>query len=164
MYRSNRRQTAQERSDQIFSLVKNKKECYAERLLSNCSQTSQVSFWDEVLLWRVSTHNMRNEQVSVISSEMVSACGCLRRCVCMLSGSRVTHCSFWEHRWRFGWGGNFHDLTSKCTELLPVKGLIVHQCNFLKLNKKLVNMNHEQGCFCCFETVVYLPCCYCWSH
>lgn len=81
-----------------------------------CCQTAakhpEFLFEIEVLLWRVSAHNMRNEQVSVISSEIVSACGCLCLCVCMLSSSRVTHCRFWEHRWRFGWGVNFHDLTS----------------------------------------------------
>lgn len=63
----------------------------------------------EVLLLHVSAPNMRNEQVSVISSEIVSACGCPCLCVCMLD---MKNCSFWEHRWRFGWGVNFHDLTS----------------------------------------------------
>lgn len=68
-------------------------------------------FWSHKL---VSMHNVRDEQVSVISSEIVS--------VCMQSSLGETYCSFWERRWRFGWGVNFHDLTSHAgnVELLMI--------------------------------------------
>lgn len=103
MHRSNRRQTAQDCSNQMFSLAWSEKECNAEHSQSSCSQTSAGP--ESVFETSEGLNRSLLSAVRLYLRVGVCLCACAVQFTC-------APFLFWERRWRFGWGVKCHDLTS----------------------------------------------------